>query len=541
MSTGPPRWDGRSWTARAIIAGLPVLALGMVGTDRLVPVVVLVSCWIPLISVSQHLQLRHRGLVHHLGALGLDLVALGAVASLEPDLAPVVLLLLAAVGLLHAVDLSVRSRIGVGAAVLLAQALVGTDSVQVLAVVVTADVMAAVLAIVLLGERDQHLRRSSAALDRAGQLTDAVLAGIGEAVVVTDEHGVITSTNAAAAVTFGEEVTGTCSSALRLQHGAGLLDCSRGCPLLDDTTGTGQADVHRTHPSGRRQALLVNARAVRGPTGRVREVVHSYRDITAIKRAEHAKTLFLATASHELKTPVAVITGYATLLQGGGLDDDRRDEALARIRGRSEQLSSIIDRLLLASRIEGGGLTLTTRATDVAAIVEDRVTALREVTRRDLRLDLPRRVPPVDGDATAVATVLDHLVENAVKYSPDGGPIEITVRATDSTLEVDVADHGVGLSPGDADQVFEAFWQAEADDTRRFEGSGVGLYIVRSMSRAMGGDTTVVRCVPGQGTTFRLSLLRADVAARTDEPTPPRPDTMVDEFMRQVGAARSSQ
>lgn len=528
-----------TWTVRTLVAVLPVLALALVGDDRLATVVVAVSCWLPLITVTQHLQLRRPGLLQHAAAVLVDVAALGLLGVLEPDLAPVTLVLLAAAGVLHAVDLRTPHRLLVATLVVAAQLAVGAGSVAVAAAVVAADVVGLVLATTLLTERDRVVRRSNAALDRAGQLTDAVLAGIGEAVVVTDAGGAVTSTNAAAAATFGHEVTGRCDTALGLRRGAGMLDCSRGCPLLDPATGTGQADVARAHPSGTRQALLVNVRAVRGPTGRVREVVHSYRDITSLKRAEEAKTLFLATASHELKTPVAVIRGYVTLLESGGVPAAHESEALATIRTRAEQLSSIIDRLLLASRIEGGGLTVTTAPTDLTAIARERVSALREVSGRDLRLALPDDLPPVAGDVTAIATILDHLVENAIKYSPDGGPVEVSARATPVQVEVEVADHGVGMTPAHVEHAFDAFWQAEGDDTRRFGGSGVGLYIVRSMSRAMGGETTVVRAVPGAGTTFRLVLPRSDVAAG-DAPAPPRPDTMVDEFMRQVGATGGS-
>lgn len=540
MSTTQRRWDGRTWIARTALAVLPVLVIGATGEAGLATAAVIACTWIPAISVTARLQLRRQGSVQRLASLATDVGALWLLATLVPALVPSVLMLLIMAGLLHMGGLDRHvTRAGAVAAVLAAQGAIATAGgvdVELFGLVAVLDVMAVVLGTLVLGEQDRHRRRSSAALHRADELTDAVLAGIGEAVVVTDAAGTVTSTNEAAELTFGHEVTGACHTALGLHRGAGRLECSRGCPLLDEESGRGQAEVSRDHPGGTRQALLANVRAVRTPTGRVREVVHSYRDVTALKQAEQAKTLFLATASHELKTPVAVIAGYVSLLERSDLSEEERDKALAMVRSRTDQLSGIIDRLLLASRIQGGGLTLSTQPTPVLPIVHERVTALQEVTGHDIVTVTPDELPPVDADPTAVATILDHLVENAVKYSPDGSQVAVSVRASAQTVDVEVADAGVGMSRRDAEHCFDAFWQAESDDTRRFGGSGVGLYIVRSMSRAMGGDTTVVRAVPGEGTTFRVTLLRADAvvaAAPADEER--HADTMIDEFLRQVG------
>lgn len=542
MSTTQRRWDGRTWLARTSLAILPVLVLGVSRGGDLPAAVAIAVVWIPLVSATAWLQLRHRGTVQRLVAFATDVVALSLLAQLAPALTPTVLVLLVAAGLLHAARLSWSLRAAVIGIMLVAQvlALVTTAvSSEVVGLVAVLDVAAAVFGTLFLGEQDRHRRRSLAALHRADELTDAVLAGIGEAVVVTDAAGTITSANAATEATFGVEPRGSCHEALGLHRGAGTLDCSRGCPLLDEAAGRGQAEVSRDHPGGTRQVLLANVRSIRSPTGRVREVVHSYRDVTSLKQAEQAKTLFLATASHELKTPVAVITGYATLLEEGGLPEQQRDTAISTIRSRAAQLSEIIERLLLASRIEGGGMTMSTEPIDLLPLLHERVDALADVTSRQIVTEAPDEAPPVDADRIAVVTVLDHLIENAIKYSPDGGPVVVSVRVGEETVSVDVADEGVGMSAREAEQCFDAFWQAEGDATRRFGGSGVGLYIVRSMSRAMGGDTTVVRAVPGAGTTFRFTLVRADAArpAAATDARDERPDTMIDEFMRQVGVA----
>jgi signal transduction histidine kinase len=118
-------------------------------------------------------------------------------------------------------------------------------------------------------------------------------------------------------------------------------------------------------------------------------------------------------------------------------------------------------------------------------------------------------------DKEAVTTIVDHLLDNAVKYSPDGGPIEATAHADESWVELRVADQGIGMDAEHVAHCFERFWQAESSDVRRFGGTGIGLYIVRSLAEAMGGEVHV-ESMPRRGSTFVVKLLRAG-SARTAE------------------------
>jgi signal transduction histidine kinase len=139
-------------------------------------------------------------------------------------------------------------------------------------------------------------------------------------------------------------------------------------------------------------------------------------------------------------------------------------------------------------------------------------------------------------DLTALTTVVDHLLDNAVKYSPDGQRVEVVVRPGPSTVVIEVRDHGIGMNPEQANNCFEKFWQADSGDRRRFGGTGIGLYIVRSLVESMGGHIHVTS-TPGEGTTFDVSLANAAHAAvpvqRNPVVTPER--SIIREFMRQIG------
>ena len=198
-----------------------------------------------------------------------------------------------------------------------------------------------------------------------------------------------------------------------------------------------------------------------------------------------------------------------------------------------------MDRILLSSRIETGESRVAIRQVDVAPVIADRVGALRSATQREISADI-RRLPLVLGDPDALATVIDHLLDNAVKYSPSSQPIRLDVRARADTVEIEIADRGIGMDREQVAHCFDRFWQAESTDVRRFGGTGIGLYIVKSLVDAMDGEISVASA-PGRGTTFTISLQRAGVERRPavddrddDEPLPAEP-SVIREFMRQIG------
>lgn len=376
--------------------------------------------------------------------------------------------------------------------------------------------------------------------------SDAILARVGDGVVVTDTRGRVIEWNDAAANVVGfpaaSAVGRGCHETLGLCEGERPLDCRNGCPLLRSQDAARGVEVWRPHVDGRRQPLLVSAAVVRNPDGSASEIVHSLRDITRLKEADEAKTLFLATASHELKTPLTVIQGFAQLLtQAGSRSDDVREKALHAIENRAVQLNAIVDRLLLSGRIEAGRLHVDVAQVDVAPTVRERTEALALATGRDVSLVVPDHLPAALAEPGALATIVDHLLDNAVKYSPGGQSIEVRLDADEACVRLLITDHGIGMDAEARTRCFEKFWQRESSDVRRFAGTGIGLYIVKSLVEAMGGAVEVLSS-PGLGSTFVVCFIRADappidIRSRVDRPAMPEAGepSVIREFMRQIG------
>ena len=355
---------------------------------------------------------------------------------------------------------------------------------------------------------------------RLHEKSDAILTGVAEAVMVTSPDGHIGQWNRAAELTFGcsfERAKGRpCADVLALHMATRPLDCSVGCAVLavHDATGTAavsDVELWRAGATGERQPLLATARPVVDRDGAIVEVVHSFRDITRLKQADEAKSMFLATTSHELKTPLTVIRGFSQMLMvpDNQMTSEERGTALRAIDVRARQLTGIVDRLLLSSRIESGHIDLELDAVDASPIVLEHVTALRAASSRDIVLELDVELPELLVDAAAFATIVDHLLDNAVKYSPGGGPVIVYATAVDDRVELTVSDEGVGMTEEQVARCFDRFWQAELSDVRRFGGTGIGLYIVRSLVEAMNGSIAV-SSAPGEGAAFTVELLRAD-------------------------------
>ncbi|GGS87342.1 hypothetical protein GCM10010156_52300 [Planobispora rosea] len=256
------------------------------------------------------------------------------------------------------------------------------------------------------------------------------------------------------------------------------------------------------------------------------EIVIDFRDVTRAKELEEAKDLFLATTSHELRTPITVVRGFAGMLDArwDGLSDTERRSAVHTIAERARSLGQLMDHLLLGSRAGAGKIVLTIETFDLGELIKTAtlgLPVLSEVHR--VEVNVPDDLPKVRGDALATDIVLGQLLENAFKYSPDGGMIRVEAWPDRDRVVVVVDDEGVGIAPADRERVFERFVQAESGDRRRFGGVGLGLYIVRSLARAQGGDVAAYPR-PGGGTRMRLELGRAD-APGTPEPCPGGADT----------------
>ncbi|WP_046469185.1 PAS domain S-box protein [Allosalinactinospora lopnorensis] len=257
------------------------------------------------------------------------------------------------------------------------------------------------------------------------------------------------------------------------------------------------------------------------------ERVIDFRDISEAKALEEEKDLFLATASHELRTPITAVQGFAsTLIQRWDqFDDDARRSAVGTIAERSTALAQLVENLLLGSVAGSGELNVGNAPFDLRRLLREITTAFHPFSdRHRLLLELSDQLPEVAGDPVATDVIMGQLLENAFKYSPDGGTV--TARAAcgdDGWVIVTVEDEGIGVSPGDEERIFERFVQGDAGDRRRFGGIGLGLYIVRRLARAQGGDVTAHAV--DKGTQMRFTLRSAPVSG--PEPAARRVDRTV--------------
>jgi PAS domain S-box-containing protein len=251
--------------------------------------------------------------------------------------------------------------------------------------------------------------------------------------------------------------------------------------------------------------------------------VFAFRDLTEERALEQMRSDFVATVSHELRTPLAAIYGAAVTLRRPDLDlgDEMRDRLLDVVAEESDRLAQIVNDVLLASHLDSGQLQLNIDTVDAAKVTESVVDAARThlpdgVT---LTLEAPAELPPVVADEQQLRQVLQNLVENAVKYSPDGGPVEVRIENEERRVRWAVSDEGLGIPPAERRRVFEKFYRLDPNMTRGVGGTGLGLYICRELVQRLDGRIWVDGRT-GKGSTFYVELPTAERPARTRRRAP---------------------
>lgn len=222
-----------------------------------------------------------------------------------------------------------------------------------------------------------------------------------------------------------------------------------------------------------------------------------------VEEIEQLKRELVSTVSHELKTPLAAIKAYtATLRVNPALQETRREEFLEVVEQQADRLSRLIDDMLLVARVDAAQLLRKRVMVSLDTLVDDAIAETKFDPRKYL---VVRRYPGVQisGDPDRLRDVLRNLIENAVKYMPAGGTIEISAQEHGDSAVVEIRDHGVGIAEEHLPYIFDRFYRVEDPKTPDAGGSGLGLYIVQALVRAHGG-TIDVRSTPGAGTTFRL-------------------------------------
>jgi PAS domain S-box-containing protein len=362
---------------------------------------------------------------------------------------------------------------------------------------------------------DREVERQRIALERHAR----VLEHVDEGVFLVDADGLIQHWNPAAAA-----ITGVTPSAALGRPAEKVLPGWSGVePTVPVTTAPGPGGTEaRTLPleiDGREVWLSISG--VEFEDG----VVYAFRNLTEERALDELKGEFVATVSHELRTPLAAIYGSAqTLLRRDlELDEEKRRRFLELIAQESERLSRVAADILLANNLDSGQLQLRTTRLDVALLAQDVLEKMRSVfsDREDVSLKLTVTGSRcfVSGDSDKLRQVLINLVENAVKYSPDGGAVEVRVEPNGTTLRVAVRDEGLGIPHGEQQRIFGKFYRVDPQLSRGVGGTGLGLYICRELVRRMEGRLTVTSR-EGEGSIFVVELPLA-AAREPAEPSAP--------------------
>jgi signal transduction histidine kinase len=320
----------------------------------------------------------------------------------------------------------------------------------------------------------------------------AILENIADGIVALDRDGNVVLWNRAA-----EQVTGVpAAEALGRSPQQVLGRTLTGAPLVPIARGGGET------------WLSVTEAVMRDPAGQVAGRIYAFRDISADRFVEEMKSEFVSTVSHELRGPLTSIYGFAeTLLREDILfGEEERRVFLGYISSESSRLTGIVDQLLNVARLDTGDLHVNLLPTDVRPLVTEVVTSVEESVAHSFVLELPPEPLAAEADADKLRQVLAHLVDNAVKYSPDGGRVTVAARRKSDTVEFQVADEGVGIPEAEHDRIFRKFYRADQERG----GTGLGLFLAQGLVTAMGGRIRV-ESSEGEGSRFAFELPAARV------------------------------
>jgi two-component system sensor histidine kinase VicK len=353
------------------------------------------------------------------------------------------------------------------------------------------------------------IQEKTGELQEARTRLEAVVAGMGEALVATDADGRITDFNRSA-----EELVGISAAEakgrpadrvllLRADDGSSLGDRLRKpSPRRWSEDGTIES------AGGEEVPVAVSAGALRGAADELAGAVFVLRDLRREREVERMKTEFLSRIGHELRTPLTGITGYAELLVRKQVPPDRAREWHDEILKQARSLLRIVQMLEFFASTGANRVMIRPDIVDVREVIDD------VVTRRGAKLNgnwsitrrVARGVPRLVADERWLVASIDELVDNALKFSPEGGKVTVTAAKTDDNrVEIAVTDKGKGMTREEQTLAFAEFVQGDTSDTRRFGGLGLGLSLVQRVAEAHGGSVVCVSA-PGKGSKFSIFL-----------------------------------
>ncbi|RME80112.1 MAG: PAS domain S-box protein [Caldilineae bacterium] len=301
-----------------------------------------------------------------------------------------------------------------------------------------------------------------------------------------------------------------CSEVLKLENTTGDHLCLSAAPPPPTSVWYGEGDIVR--PGYKRVTVGINYYPLFDRNGHLLNVIATLTDITRFREAEELKSTFISVISHELKTPVSLIKGYASTLtrQDANWSPEMVNEIGRVIEEESDRLNHLINNLLDASRIQAGALELDIDDVSLAHVARTASERFQTQTEaHQIEFDFPPDLPLVRADERRIRQVFDNLISNAIKYSPEGGVIRVGAWAEEDRVVAYVADQGVGIPLDEQDSVFDRFYRVDSSLRRSTQGVGLGLFLVKAIVEAHGGEVWL-RSQPQKGTTFFFALPRAE-------------------------------
>ena len=351
---------------------------------------------------------------------------------------------------------------------------------------------------------------------------NAIIENSGDGVMIVNPYRIIQTWNKTLANMTGisaEEAIGhPCYEVLDLRTKQGMSVCHTACPLINPPEdGRLYAEGLHYRADGLSINFADNYSPQTNEEGEIAQYIANVRDMTRLREAEELKQTLLSVISHELKTPVSIIKGYAGTLarEDANWDQQTLADGLSVIEEEADRLDRLITNLLDASRLQAGGLKLQLSYLNLADMAIATVEKLQTTTdKHTFAVEFPDHFPPIRADFERLQEVLTNLIGNAIKYSPDGGVIKVWGTVGERrAVRLYVSDEGIGIPPAEQERIFDRFHRVDNRLARQTPGTGLGLFLVKAVVEAHGGQVGV-KSTPGQGSIFWIELPVEDTTGK---------------------------
>ncbi|PYS11243.1 MAG: hypothetical protein DMG15_18420 [Acidobacteria bacterium] len=345
----------------------------------------------------------------------------------------------------------------------------------------------------------QNLSGKMTELSQGKQRLESILEAMGQGVMVLDQTGRITLTNTSIGALLETDRAVTGKTPLEVFRSPDLENA------VGEVLAGGEPRVLEM-PVGPGRVVQANVAPVPNRSGEVESVVVVFHDLTDIRRTEKMRRDFVANVSHEFKTPLTSIRGYAETLIAGAKDDPQiAPDFLRTIETNARYLEALVNDLLTLARLEAE-VPATMERVSVRRIVDEQIESRKNAIReRNINVSVECPDVEIQADRSRLSTAVSNLIDNAIHYNRPGGTIRISAEQQNGTLNLSVADSGHGIPSDELQRIFERFYRVDKSRTRESGGTGLGLSIVKHAIESQGGTITVTSRV-GSGSIFTIRM-----------------------------------